>query len=553
MAPRITLTSVALSGYGRAVRFGALISGALVAMAVAFPPGTFASLAPSGSSGGFVLSPATVNLDALAAPTVIGDADGDGDPEVALRLARVGGRAEIDIPISRTSGRSSSNLDRVGKLRVIGPAGSFLTVADAGDLDRDGFDDVWVGAPGEAGGGAVYLVRGGRTSRTVHLPEGAPRLSISGGDQFNNFGAQIAGGRDVTGDGIPDLAAGAQGGSVVLVISGRRSMSSRVITAGDPEVRAFSAPESSDIRIALVADLDGDRSAEVAVGQPGLGDIGAVTVFYGGAQMPRTAVAGQPGPGASVLRGFQSIIADGARDRGSEFGAALVSDRDGALIVGAPGTLDGRGAIYRYTTLERGADRRPPAPIILGKTARPGPAVDPSRPLGRGSRAGETLVVGDVDDDGRDDVLGTVDLRARRVSVVAPVLSTVQFRAPSDAIGTWTIDKPESVAPSGIGWATRAKPVYQRSELGALRILSARASSSTIRATARCLRTTGACYGTARQGLNGKTTRYRIAAGKQQSVTIKRAGRSQAAVRFATRWTSSSSSKHTTTIRRLVP
>jgi hypothetical protein len=70
-----------------------------------------------------------------------------------------------------------------------------LSVAGAGDVDGDGYDDVVAGDRGYRGKGAAYLAYGGR--RGTVLISGAPRGA--------EFGYAVAGGGDVNGDGLDDI------------------------------------------------------------------------------------------------------------------------------------------------------------------------------------------------------------------------------------------------------------------------------------------------------------------------------------------------------------
>ena len=77
----------------------------------------------------------------------------------------------------------------------IGSPGDVLSVAGAGDVDGDGYDDVVAGDRGYRGSGAAYLAYGGR--RGTVLISGAPRGA--------ELGYSVAGGGDVNGDGLDDI------------------------------------------------------------------------------------------------------------------------------------------------------------------------------------------------------------------------------------------------------------------------------------------------------------------------------------------------------------
>ncbi|XP_058716897.1 integrin alpha-M [Poecile atricapillus] len=96
------------------------------------------------------------------------------------------------------------------------PLGRFgASLAHLGDLDGDTWPEVAVGAPLEDdGGGAVYLFRGAPGGVSA---EGAQRIP---GSRFPSqprfFGQSLSGGRDLSGDHLPDLAVGARGQVLLL-------------------------------------------------------------------------------------------------------------------------------------------------------------------------------------------------------------------------------------------------------------------------------------------------------------------------------------------------
>ncbi|MGW3462939.1 FG-GAP-like repeat-containing protein [Streptomyces olivaceoviridis] len=195
------------------------------------------------------------------------------------------------------------------------PAG---TVSAIGDIDKDGYADIAVGAPAEpsadpagAKGGKVTVVYGGPggtdTSRAP-LVLGQDTPGVPGAAETGDaFGSSVFLG-DVDGDGFEDLAIGAPGedsgaGSVTLLrgtasgLTTRGAVSYTQNTAGVP-----GAAEKGDrfgARV-LLADHSGDRRAELTVAGPGenAGD-GAVWSLRGASAGPTTAGALSFGPSAT--------------------------------------------------------------------------------------------------------------------------------------------------------------------------------------------------------------------------------------------------------------
>jgi len=154
-------------------------------------------------------------------------------------------------------------------------------VAGAGDLDGNGMDDFFVGAPGDDASGAaagsvsVYLMQSFST---------AELLAVHVGDApGEGFGAALAGGRDVDLDGGPDLVVGAaqDGGGGGRVV---------VLNALDGTVHAdlAGAPgQALGASVALVGAIDGNAASAVAASAPQPG-AGTTRVLHD--------VVGTPGP-----------------------------------------------------------------------------------------------------------------------------------------------------------------------------------------------------------------------------------------------------------------
>ncbi len=284
-------------------------------------------------------------------------------------------------------------------LRHSGASTDFGAQVTAGDLNADGRTDLVVGAPLDDGGfpdaGAVYVFFGPLSASPTPRLAGSANAIFRGAAASDRFGASLAV-RDVTGDGLNDLvvgaplhdAAGTDGGAV-YVYRGRTGFAAQ--TPAQAAVRLL-APSSLDtFGVALAAaDVTGDGFADVIVGAPlrGGASEGAVYVFRGGPDLVTTTAAS-----AQV-----TLDGDGSGDRLGSSVAAGDFDGDGIddLFLGAPDARSGGitgGALYfvrgGVTLVSRRVDQDS---LEIGCE-------------GSGDRLGQTLAVGEVNGDGRADLL----------------------------------------------------------------------------------------------------------------------------------------------------
>jgi len=242
---------------------------------------------------------------------------------------------------------------------IIGELFGFAVAA--GDVNKDGFADVLIGAPsgGPSGTGAVHVFFGGRTlSGRPNLTLLNPRPLADPEAAEPTFASALAS-ADLNGDGYADIIVGdpstTQPGRVYIYFGGPSvSTTPNVILEGPTPLSRFG--------FALAAgDLNGDRIADLVVGAPGpesedttsLSDLaigapyatandrprgGRVYVFLGGQTI---------GPNANL------IIDPPTPEVGGEFGTALAIgdlNQDGKpdLAVGAPGALQRSGRVLLF-------------------------------------------------------------------------------------------------------------------------------------------------------------------------------------------------------------
>ena len=220
-----------------------------------------------------------------------------------------------------------------------------MSVAGAGDVNGDGYDDVLVGEPYNSTSGqyrgTAYAYFGGKVMDAV------PDLVFEGVDNNEYFGASVAGAGDVNGDGRPDIIIGAMGASP----GGTGSGEARIYFGGpgldnqtDVYLPGAWAGAYFGGEVASAGDVNGDGFGDVIVGaylNSSLGTYtGAAYLFLGAKAMdsvPDLSLSGESGMdyfGFSVAGGFD-INSDGYDD----------------IAVGAPyrgdtATYAGRAYVY---------------------------------------------------------------------------------------------------------------------------------------------------------------------------------------------------------------
>jgi hypothetical protein len=296
-----------------------------------------------------------------------------------------------------------------------------FAMADVGDLDGDGVNDILTGAPNRAAGHA-YLYSGA-TGELLHTFAG-----VNTGDAF---GWALAGAGDVDRDGVPDVIIGApfsdQGGrdsGRAYVYSGRTYEQLRKLDAG----RALDLFGSG---VDGAGDLNGDGIPDLLVGArdaPGPGGPGAVYAFSGknGRPLWRTDAPATGGQfGSFFVSSLPDLTGDGVpdvyvgdyADSAGSGRPVVLSGSDGSEVFAWPGTPGagagpGRGAgdvngdgfedlaIGHY---QFGADDAGRVEVRSGADGSLLRSITSTTP---GENFGfDAVGIGDVNDDGRPDLL----------------------------------------------------------------------------------------------------------------------------------------------------
>jgi hypothetical protein len=324
------------------------------------------------------------------------------------------------------------------------PAGYFgVSVAAAGDIDADGFDDLLVGADWQTTWadreGSAYLYRGG--------PDGVgtvPDATLDNPDRWTLgiFGVSVASAGDANGDGFADVVIGAPGqsgeGRAFVYFGGAGGLATAPsATASELEAERDAA---FGVSVAFAGDVDGDGVADALVGafrRDGAAiDEGRAYLFEGtgGGFDPHRVLElrdpeGQPEAffGASVA-GVGDVDGDGYADWAV-----------GAYKQDATAPDEGLAFLYRGGSGEL-------SDVPAARLAGPSPS--PESYFGYAVAA-----AGDLDADGFDDFA----VGAPRVDAGAPDEGNayVYHGAPgTPATAPWlTLDSPENADGGWFGWS----------------------------------------------------------------------------------------------------
>ena len=272
-----------------------------------------------------------------------GDVDGDGLPDVVVGAPDAPGAGSSDGAIYVFYGPTSAATEDKLHSPSTGTDDFGYAVANAGDVDADGYDDVLIGAPNAdplgTNSGAVYLARGSTSGASLDAAyAAAPSLAY--------MGRSVASAGDADGDGFGDVVVSApfdhaggvtDAGSVYIVYGSASGL------LGRTEVAPSDSPSGYfGHRVAGFWDLDGDGLDDVLVGAPDWEHQGAVWVVYGtisGTPNTEKLVAGDPGENDWFGQGLAAADLEDDGDIDLAIGAPYADDTaasQGALHVFAP-------------------------------------------------------------------------------------------------------------------------------------------------------------------------------------------------------------------------
>lgn len=241
-------------------------------------------------------------------------------------------------------------------------------ISGAGDVNGDGYDDVIMGAPQHGNyHGSAFLVYGRasfsqqslieeyhESDQTISYLTGV--LRFDGVNDNDHAGHAVAGGKDIDGDGKSDLIVGApsdEGGTagISYVILSKDILPSTpvqqtLVAAAHFQLNGENSGDNAGYSVALLDDMDGDNTAEIAIGAPfyiNNGSAGAVYVLYGSRFNGGSATI-------ALNTADTRYLGEGDFDRAGwivQPAGDVNHDSYSDLLIGAPyyGTND-RGAVY---------------------------------------------------------------------------------------------------------------------------------------------------------------------------------------------------------------
>lgn len=289
----------------------------------------------------------------------VGDVNGDGSEDLAVGSYEEDAAGPFSGAVYVFYGPVEGNINLAfADAKLTGEAADNYagwSIDAAGDINRDGYDDIIVGAHGAdgagTGSGVAYIVFGPLDAE-LSLADADVRLE--GEAAYDAAGISVAGIGDINRDGYPDVAVGAYGNDSGTLDAGAAYifrgplLGNRNLASADAILVGESPEEWVGYRVAGGGDVDGDGYADVLIGAPGAARAGENS---GAAYFFRGPLAGT----RSVSMADAMLLGEAVNDRAGSsvvLGGDIDGDGRSDVLVGAWGADRGgedSGAVYVLT------------------------------------------------------------------------------------------------------------------------------------------------------------------------------------------------------------
>lgn len=290
-----------------------------------------------------------------------GDVNGDGLADLIVGGFSTYGQGKAWVYHGSSTGVDFSSETELQASDGSSGAAYGSTVAGAGDVDGDGYDDVLVGAgwQGSTYAGAAYLVHGSASGVDASDEE---VLGSSTAESYAYFGNAVSGAGDVNGDGYADVVIGAYGSNTAMLDDVGAAYVFEGSATGvdlDSEIALLASDGTAydyfGISVAGVGDVDGDGHDDVLVGvrddADGGYEAGSAYLYLGSTDGVDASTELKITPSDTSAGDLFGWFVSGAGD--------LDGDGYADLMVGASGDSDVRpnaGAVYAYLGSSSGLD-----------------------------------------------------------------------------------------------------------------------------------------------------------------------------------------------------
>ncbi|HEX5616989.1 MAG TPA: protein kinase [Solirubrobacteraceae bacterium] len=327
-----------------------------------------------------------------------GDFDGDGHADLAVSAP---GRDTVAVLHGGVRSLAAAPVTKVraAGMRIDPGEGGYGSRLASGDMNRDGFDDLVVGAPeaepGRVGSGVIEITYGGREGFVT------PAQHVVRPADLAAFGTRIRLG-DIDGDRNLDVVEGAP--DDLLGAAGHMTYCLGTRTGPGP-CRVLTGSVSSGTSALAVADVDDDGYDDILQGDAVVEPSALAAGSALGGEV-RVWLGGRRGPSASPeVITQRPIVVPGDDEPGDEFGFSLGAgdldpDRFDDIVIGVPGEDGGDGAVVVVRGGIGGRARAAHTRFFKGGGGIPGT-------LGMADRFGWGVAVLDVSGDDSLDVIAS--------------------------------------------------------------------------------------------------------------------------------------------------